>query len=165
MRQMKSKIQTLMGIGLFAGCSPALQGVGSSPVSADGGATHNFSQACHQEEAVKIVWTLQYQMKVPPPRIEWILRDKLTCWFNEGFLGEEGTCVGGASFASDFFIQVVDAKGISLSSGALAHELNHLRRFVESSDLDSQHKSDDWGESSKEGIVFEANEKLRQAGL
>lgn len=155
----------LLALALGA-CGSASATDGAPQAIVDPAAGHNFAPIAGQDEAVAIVWYQVMKMTTPPPRIEWIPAEKLDCNFHQAYINAHGQCIRGEAFTSGFYVQVSAVAGKPLSYGALAHELNHMRRFIDYKDADSKHVSDDWGGFFEiGGIVYDANNELVKAGL
>lgn len=160
----KEVSSVLLALTLFACGSAPHVSDSASQVIVDPAAGHDFTTTVEgQAEALAVIWYQTYGLDAAPPRIEWIPQSKLTCWFDEGFIGSDGSCVRGEEFDKGFYIQVAMPSHWTISDTALAHELFHAHEWLTKHDQDSSHASPQW--TLSQGMVNQAGDDLRAAGL
>ncbi len=126
-------------------------------------------------EAAALVWNFYGETSLPPA-IYFVEQTRLNCnpgrmtgrmygyFYSDTFaqVGNDGQCVTGQFFFSEFTAQLALRDGDNYSTTSLAHEFYHAHLDVTTGDPDYEHTNPGFKSG---GVVEDANEQLRLSGL
>ena len=132
----------------------------------------DFPTLPDQAAAAAIVWKHTYHADGDAPAVDWIIQDKLNCFFSartntfHGFW-LDGACVGGVTWVYPWYVEVAHYTDYQYHEEVFAHEFFHAYLYMTTGQSDPDHVNPGFGLNYGHpyGIVDQADDNLQAAGL